>query len=52
MNQFMYNTQAIRTTRSLSMGTSANITIRKLFHDIDELSEPLRKRPRKSTDHQ
>ena len=45
VKQFMYNTQAIRTTRSLSMGSCSNIQKRKLVHDI-ELSQPLRKRPR------
>ena len=37
--QYLYNTQAIRTTRSLSLGFSSNIKIRKLFHNVEELSE-------------
>lgn len=39
----MYNTQTIRSSWALSFGTSANIK-KKLVLDINELSEPLRKR--------
>lgn len=48
VTQFLYNTQAIRTSRSMSFGSSSSIK-RRLFHDIgeDELNEPLRKRIRK-----
>jgi hypothetical protein len=50
VNQFIYNTQAIRTSRSMSKVTSSNIRKRKLFHDIDDLSQPLRKRSRNNND--
>ena len=43
LTKFMYNTQTIRSSRALSFGTSGNIK-RKLVLDINELSEPLRKR--------
>ena len=46
VKQFMYNTQAIRTPRSILMGSCSNIQKRKLVHDLEELSQPLRKRPR------
>ena len=39
----MYNTQTIRSSWALSFGTSANIK-KKLVLDINEPSEPLRKR--------
>ena len=44
VKQFVYNTQAIRTSRTLSFGSSSSIQKRKLFHDLDELCEPLRKK--------
>ena len=49
MKQFMYNTQAIRVSRSMSFGSCSNIRKRKLFSDsdIDELSQPLRKKRNK-----
>uniref|UniRef100_A0A1X7TPV4 Uncharacterized protein n=1 Tax=Amphimedon queenslandica TaxID=400682 RepID=A0A1X7TPV4_AMPQE len=47
VQRFMYSTQAIRTTRSLSLGSCSNIQKRRLFHDVQELSEPLRKKPRR-----
>ena len=47
VQRFMYSTQAIRTTRSLSLGSCSNIQKRRLFHDAQELSEPLRKKPRR-----
>ena len=46
LSQFLYNTQSIRAARTLSFGRCSNIQKRKLFHDIDELSEPQRKRKR------
>jgi transposase-like protein len=48
-DKFLYNTQAIRTSRSMSFGWSSNIRKRKLFddNDIDQLSQPLRKRKRR-----
>ena len=49
VQQFMFNTQGIRTTRSLSMGSCSNIggTIKRKQLDFDELSQPLRKRSRR-----
>uniref|UniRef100_A0A1X7TZ77 Uncharacterized protein n=2 Tax=Amphimedon queenslandica TaxID=400682 RepID=A0A1X7TZ77_AMPQE len=44
--QFMHNTQAIRTTKSLSFGSSSNIRKRKLSLNVDELSQPIRKKAR------
>lgn len=47
VNQFMYNTQAIRTLKTMSFGSSSNIRKRKLFTSVEELSQPIRKKPRK-----
>ena len=46
-NQFMYNTQAIRTLKTMSFGSSSNIRKRKLFTSVEELNQPIRKKPRK-----
>jgi hypothetical protein len=50
VQQFVYNTQAIRTSISLVSGSSSNISGKRLFSefDVDDF-EPLRKRPRKES---
>lgn len=47
---FLYNTQAIRIQRSMAIGDGGNVRKRKeqWTKNIDDLSRPLRKRPRKS----
>jgi hypothetical protein len=48
VTQFLYNTQAVRTIRSMSFGNCSNIKKRKLFtDDSNDLSQPLRKRQKK-----
>jgi hypothetical protein len=48
VHQFLMNTQAIRTSKSLSSGSSTNITRKRLFQEDDnsELNKPLRKKSR------
>ncbi len=54
VKRFLENSQAIRVQRSLAIGSSRNVKKRKAPLDIEELSKPLRKRPRKGlpTDHE
>lgn len=46
VKQFCYNSQAIRTGRSMSFGKCKNVQQKRLFtaDDVTELSEPLRKK--------
>lgn len=46
----MYNTQAIRVQRTMAIGDGRNVRNRKeqWSKDLEELSRPLRKRPRKA----
>jgi hypothetical protein len=48
---FMYNTQTIRIQRTMAIGNGGNVRKKKmqLSEDLDELSGPLKKRPRKPT---
>lgn len=50
VHTFQYNTQAIRVQRSLVVGEGGNISKRKdqWTKDLDDISRPLNKRPRKS----
>ncbi len=47
---FQYNTQAIRVQRSMVVGDGGNVRKRKQqwTTDLDEISRPLKKRPRRS----
>ena len=47
VGRFLTNTQAIRVSRSLALGGSSNVK-RRLDFDLDELCEPLKKKPRRS----
>jgi hypothetical protein len=49
VQQVLYNSQSIRTSRTLASEKSSNIQKRKLFHDVQNLSEPLRKKRRTSS---
>jgi hypothetical protein len=44
--QFLHNTQAIITGKSLAQGRCSNLQKRKSNHNLEELSAPLRKRHR------
>ena len=44
VQQFMYNTQAIVTGKSLAQGRCSNLRKRKVTHSMEELSAPLKKR--------
>ena len=46
----MYNTQAIRVQRSMAIGSGGNVRKRKVqwTKDLDDLSRPLMKRPRRA----
>lgn len=44
LTQTLYNTQSIRTSRSMSFGWCSGIQKKRLFLDTEELSHPLRKR--------
>ena len=49
VKQFSYNTQAIRTGRSMSFGKCKNIQQKRLFKDdVAELCEPLQKKKKSS----
>ncbi len=50
VRMFMFNTQAIRVQRSMTIGDGGNVRKRKeqWSKDLDELSRPLRKCPRKA----
>lgn len=47
VKRFLENSQAIRVQRSLAIGCSRNVKRCKAPLDMEELSKPLRKRPRK-----
>ena len=47
VKQILYNSQSMTTSRTLSFGSSSSIQQKRLFHSIDDLSEPLRKKRRK-----
>ena len=49
VRNFLYNTQTIRVQRTMAIGHGGNVRKRKQqwTKDVDELSCPLKKRPRK-----
>lgn len=50
VRKFMYNTQAVRVQRSMAIGDAGNVRKRKTqwSKDLEELSRPLTKHPRKT----